>query len=102
MVEQWDAHLERDRHRGAIDLGQNVIGKVGHRVEILHALDEIRHQLSDASIVEWALGLSPADNCVLGIGPLGHHLAVEDASLGLAREHSRKLVHLGAKLRWPH
>ena len=66
MVEQRNSRLERDRHRGAIDLGQNVIGKVGQCVEILHALHEIWHQFLDAPIVERALGLSTAFHRVLG------------------------------------
>jgi len=32
MIEEWDARLERNRHRGAVDLRQDVIGKVGDRI----------------------------------------------------------------------
>src|SRR5260221_12946720 len=34
MVEEWDADFERDRHRGAVDLGEDVVGQVADRVAI--------------------------------------------------------------------
>ena len=41
MVEQRHPHFERDRHARAIDLGENVVGKIGGGVEILHAVERI-------------------------------------------------------------
>ena len=47
VIEDRHAHLERDRHAGAIDLGENVVGKISQRVEILHALEPIGERALD-------------------------------------------------------
>src|SRR5260221_297769 len=41
MVEERDAGFERDRHRRAVDFGQDVVGQVADRVAIHHA-DSLR------------------------------------------------------------
>ena len=51
MIEQRRPRLEARRHAGAIDLGEDVVGEVGHRVEQHHALDEARRDGMNAPIV---------------------------------------------------
>ena len=59
MVEDRHAHLERDRHAGAIDLGEDVVGKIGHRVEILHAIERVGERGVIVGIEDAPLGSRP-------------------------------------------
>ena len=52
MIEQRHPRLERDGHRRAVDLGQDIVGKIGQRIEILHALDKIGHERAYPRVVE--------------------------------------------------
>src|SRR5262245_32765544 len=40
MIEQWHASFQRYRHAGAIDLGEDVVGQVGYKVEKLHSFEQ--------------------------------------------------------------
>src|SRR6516164_2490742 len=99
MIEERNAHLERYRHAGAVDLGEDVVGKISDSVEILHALERIRQSAGDASI-DLAFRLLAVIDQRLRIVPGADQAAI--AVLIPGTEELRGLVHfLDGKARAP-
>src|SRR5438132_2276800 len=59
MIEQRYPRFERNRHRRPVDLGQDVVRQISERIEILHALDKVGHELAYPCILERPGWLDP-------------------------------------------
>ena len=100
MIEDRHAHFERNRHAGAIDLGEDVVGEIGDGVEILHAVERVWQRACDAGIEDRTLRLLAAIHERIRIVPGADQ--AEIAALLAGAKQTRCLVHLvGGELRTP-
>ena len=96
MVEQRNAALQAHRHRGAIHLGQNIVGQISDHIEELKPGDEIREIAREAVIPQRPTRLASAGRDLIGPLPLAHHTAVDGAGARII-EQRRRLVQLVAR-----
>ena len=50
MIEQWYSTLQANGHRGAVHFGENVVRKVSHEIEKLHARNDVGEIARDARV----------------------------------------------------
>ena len=77
MIQQRDADLEADRHAGAVHLGQDVVREIGHRIQELHVLREVREIAPDRIVPEDPSRLPSAADHSIRAPPLHDESTVE-------------------------
>ena len=89
MVEQRHARFQRHRHAGAVDLGQDVVGQIGHQVEELHALEQRREVARRCARSHRRLVASATPGSDRRPAPIGDQPAVERV-VAVARQAPRR------------
>src|SRR4051812_46074070 len=97
MVEERNASLERNRHRCAVDLGENVVGKVADRVAIHHA-NGVRSLQGEIEI-EAEVGIFAADHRRAFVAPFVKEAQIDIVEGASGRDDAQPFLNLDTKVR---